>query len=186
MFVDYYSVSQDKWIRVVDQLVGGAAYAEDFVNNEATGADQRDETEGHRSVRSGVNNAEGHASGEAGGRVPNGRSTSPDGEVGYNFHGYPDRFNITWSDVKAIVVSQAMRCIPHEGDDLSDCGKHGYIADVGLDSWASTSSGFDGFVTHGGISGGRFKPVTTDWQIFTNYSGPRNFEGITPPPLPAF
>ncbi|MGA7953471.1 MAG: hypothetical protein WCA07_08105, partial [Gloeobacterales cyanobacterium] len=109
-----------------------------------------------------------------------------DGAVGYNFHGFPDRFYINWADVKAIVVSQAMRCIPHTGTDLSDCKKLGYIANVGLDSWASTTSGFDNFQTHGGVSGSRFKPVTTDWQIFANYSGPPHFSGIPAPSVPQF
>jgi hypothetical protein len=79
-----------------------------------------------------------------------------------------------------------MRCIPQSGTDLSGCNKLGYIANVGLDSWASTSSNFDGFKTHGGVSGGRMKAVTTDWQVFTNYVGPRNFSGITTPSVPQF
>lgn len=177
--VDYYSISQNTWVRAVKQAVSGAAFTEDFINNQATGADYRDEAQGHKSVRSGI----GNAAGKAGGSI--GRSVD-DGLVGYNFHGFADRFNITWSDVKAVVVSQAMRCIPNQGTDLNDCNKLGYIANVGIDSWATTTSPFDGFVTHGGVSGGRFKPVTTDWQIFTNYTGPKGFAGIKPPPVPQF
>ncbi|MEH2316941.1 hypothetical protein [Nostoc sp.] len=177
--VDYYSISQNTWVRAVKQAVSGAAFAEEFVNNQATGADYRDEAQGHKSVRSGIGNAADNAGGTTGRSVE-------DGPVGYNFHGFADRFNITWSDVKAVVVSQAMRCIPHQGTDLNDCKKFGYIANVGIDSWATTTSPFDGFVTHGGVSGGRFKPVTTDWQIFTNYTGPKGFTGITPPPMPQF
>jgi hypothetical protein len=179
LVVDYYSISQNKWVRAVKQPVGGAAFAEDFVNNQATGADIRDEAQGHKSVRSGI----GNAASEAGSST--GRSVE-DGAVGYNFHGFPNRFNINWADAKAIVASQAMRCISHAGTDLSDCKKLGYVANVGLDSWASTTSNFDGFATHGGVSGGRLKPVTTDWQIFTNYVGPRNFSGITAPSVPQF
>jgi hypothetical protein len=175
--VDYYSIAQNKWVRAVKQATGGAAYAEDFVNNQTTGADYRDEAQVHKSVRSGIGNASGDAGSTTGRFVE-------DGPVGYNFHGFSYRFNINWSDVKAVVVVQAMRCIPHQGTDLSDCNKLGYIANVGIDSWASTTSPFDGFVTHGGVSGGRFKPVTTDWQIFTNYTGPKDFAGITPPSVP--
>jgi hypothetical protein len=158
LVVDYYSIKQNKWVRVVKQPANGAAYAEDFVNNQATGADIRDESQGHKSVRSGIGNAASGAGASTGRKVE-------DGAVGYNFHGYGNRFNINWADAKAVVVSQAMRCIPNAGTDLSDCKKLGYIADV---------------------SGGRFKPVTTGWQVFTNYSGPRNFSGITAPPAPKF
>jgi hypothetical protein len=177
--VDYYSISQNTWVRAAKQAVDGSAFTEDFVNNKSTGADYRGEAQNHKSVRSGIGNAVGDA----------GRTTGrfvEDGPVGYNFHGFSYRFNIQWSDVKAVVVSQAMRCIPHQGNDLRDCKKLGYIANVGIDSWATTTSPFDGFVTHGGVSGGRFKPVTTDWQIFTNYTGPKGFAGITPPLVPQF
>jgi hypothetical protein len=179
MVVDYFSISKNTWVRAIKQAVSGSAFTEDFINNKSIGGDYRDEAQNHKSVRSGIGNAVGNAGGTTGRFVE-------DGPVGYNFHGFPYRFNIPWSDVKAVVVSQAMRCIPHEGIDLSDCKKLGYIANVGIDSWASTTSAFDGFATHGGVSGGRFKPVTTDWQIFTNYTGPKSFAGITPPPVPQF
>jgi hypothetical protein len=179
LVVSYYSIGQNRWVQAVRQPVGGAAFAEDFVDNQATGADIRDEAQGHRSVRSGIGNASLGAGGSTG-------RLAEDGPIGFNFHGFPSRFGINWADARAVVVSQAMRCIPHAGGDLSDCNQLGYIANVGLDSWATTGSDFDGFRTHGGVSGGRFKPVTTDWQIFTNYVGPRNFSGITAPPAPQF
>ncbi len=177
--VSYYSIKQNKWVQLVKQPMGGAAFAEDFVNNQATGADIRDEAQGHKSVRSGLGNAASGAGGSTG-------RSAKEGAVGYNFHGFPGRFNIDWADARAIVASQAMRCIPNAGKDLGDCNKLGYIANVGLDSWASTNSKYDDFKTHGGVSGGRFKPVTTSWQVFTNYVGPRNFSGITAPPVPQF
>jgi hypothetical protein len=177
LVVSYYSLRQKKWIQLVKQPVGGAAFAEDFIKNNSTKADIRDEPRGYKSVRSGTANAVSNTA--------TGRKVE-DGAVSYNFHGFPDRFKIDWTDAKAIVVSQAMRCIPNTGQDLSDCNKLGYIANVGLDSWASPTSTFDDFKTHGGVSGGRFKPVTTSWQVFTNYVGPRNFAGITAPPVPQF
>ena len=88
--------------------------------------------------------------------------------------------------MKAIVLSQSMRCIANSGSDLTDCNQLGYLGQVGLDSWASTTSGYDGFRTHGGVSGGRFKAVTPSWQVFTNYSGPRDFVGVGAPPVPQF
>jgi hypothetical protein len=179
LVVDYYSISQGKWVRAVQQSVGGAAFAEDFVNNQATGADFRAESQGHNSVRSGIGNAAGDAGSSTG-------RTVEDGSVGFNFHGFPNRFNINWADAQAVSVSQAMRCVPNSGTDVSDCNKLGYIANVGIDSWATTTSSYDNFATHGGVSGGRFKPVTADWQVFTNYAGPRNFAGIKAPPVPQF
>jgi hypothetical protein len=160
-----------RWTQVVSQAHGGAAFAEDFVNNQATGADIRDEGNGHSSVRSGIGNAAGGAGSSTG-------RSAQDGPVGYNFHGFPDRFAIDWSKAKAIVVSQAMRCVG------SDCTENGYIANVGLDSWATTSSNFDGFKSHGGVSGGRFKPVTAGWQIYTNFVG--DYRSIPTPPVPTY
>jgi len=172
----YLSIADNKWHQVEKQTIGGAAFAEDFVNNQATGADLRGETNGAVSVRAGTN-----AAGQAG--TSTGRTTD-DGPVGYNFHGFDHRFVVDWADVKAIVVTEIMSCIPDAGSDLSDCDKLPYIANVGLDSWASTSSDFDGFRTHGGVSGARFKPVTVQRQLFTNYSGPLALLDSNPPPVP--
>jgi Malectin domain len=177
LVVDYLSISQGKWVRAVKQPVGGAAFAEDFVNDQATGADIRDEPNGRKSVRSGIGNAGGGAGGSTGRSVE-------DSQVGFNFHGFPNRFDINWGDAKAVIVSQKMKCIPQSGTDMSDCKKLGYIANVGLDSWASTGSQFDGFKTHGGVSGGRFKFVTGEDQYFTNYIGPLELLNTNPPPPP--
>jgi hypothetical protein len=178
--VDYFSISQNRWINVVqNQKTTGAAFAEDFVNNQSTGADFIGQANGYGSVRAGIGNAAGDAGASTG-------RTVEDGTVGYNFHGFASRFNINWPDVRAIVVSQAMRCVPNTGTDLSDCNKMGYIANVGLDSWATTSSPFDGFKTHGGVGAGRLKPVTPNWQVFTNYNGPANLLSKSPPPVPKF
>ena len=179
MVVYYYSTKLGRWVKALQQSMGGAAFAEDFVNNQATQADIRNEAQGHKSVRSGIGNAA-----QPGGSNVN--RTGGDGAVGYNFHGFPNRFNLNWADVKAVVVAQAMRCIPDRGSNLSDCQKLGYIANVGLDSWATASSNFDNFKTHGGVSGGRFKPVTTNWQVFTNYVGALKSNGLPMPPVPKF
>lgn len=172
----FFSKSQQAWQMVEDQSVSGAAFAEDFVNNQSTGADARDESNGNISVRSGTN-----ASGSAGGTT--GR-TVEDGPVDFNYHGFDKRFTVDWADVEAILVTQVMSCIPDSGTDTSDCAKIPYLANVGLDSWASVTSSFDGFKTHGGVSGGRFKPVTLARQIFTNYSGVLALLQSHPPPQP--
>jgi Malectin domain len=173
--VQYYSISQVKWLIALNQPLKGASFAEDFVNNESTGGDYRTEGNNYASVRSGIGNAAGDAGSSTGRAVE-------DGSVGFNFHGFPPRFSINWVDAQAIVISQAMRLIPHSGTDLTDCEKLGYLANVGIDSWHTTVSSYDNFKTHGGVSGGRFKPVTLTWQVFTNSAG--DFTGIGYPAAP--
>jgi hypothetical protein len=185
LVAQYYSISQKNWVTVANQVTGGAAFAEDYMNNEATGADSRTDANGYQSVRSGLYNAQPTNDGAAGGQTPSHRSVE-DGPVGYNFHGFPDRLNINWADAQAIVISQAMHCVPDTGSDMTDCNKLGYIANVGIDSWATTTSPFDGFQTHGGVSGSRFKRILPQWQVFVNYAGPANFAGIPAPPVPQF
>ena len=173
----YFSKSQKKWNQIEDQSIGGAAFAEDFVNNQATGADKRDEGNGTISVRSGTN-----ASGQAGSFT--GRTTNNGNEqVSYLFHGFGNRYNVDWGDVQAILATQIMSCVPDSGTDMSDCNKNPYIANVGIDSWLSTNSPFDGFKTHGGVTGGRFEPVKVQRQIFTNYAGDLSLLDSNPPPM---
>lgn len=172
----YFSKSQQRWIQIEDQSTGGAAFAEDFVNNQATGADSRGEGNGDISVRSGTN-----ASDQAGsftGRIVNGNE-----QVGYLFHGFGNRYNVDWGDVQAILATQVMSCIPNTGSDMSDCNKNPYIVNVGIDSWLSTNSPFDGFQTHGGVSGGRLEPIKSQRQIYTNYVGDVSLLDSNPPPM---
>ncbi len=184
--VDFYSGSQQRWIRILEEPIGATAFAEDFLNNEATFADVRSESGARSSVRCGMDNAEPRTPGTPGGPVTDRRTSFPDGPVGYNLFGSTHRFAIAWSDVEAIVVAQAMRCIPEAGTDLTDCNRFGYIANMGLNNWATLTSPYDGFQTHGGVSASRFKVITTDWQIFAVYAGPTNFAGLTPPEVPRF
>jgi Malectin domain len=161
------------WSEIAKGSHGGAAFAEDFVNNQATGADIQDEGGGYKSVRSGIGSAGGEAGSSTGRSMNNGRD-----QVGFNFHGFLDRFNIDWSKAQAVLVVQKMQCVG------ADCALNSYEANVGLDSWASTGSNFDGFKTHGGVSGGRFIPITTTPQWVTNYVGPLNLLDTNPPPVP--
>jgi Malectin domain len=162
-----------QWSEVAKGSTGGAAFAEDFVNNQATGADIQDEGNGSRSVRSGIGSAGGEAGSSTGRSMNNGRD-----QVGFNFHGFLDRFNIDWSKSQAVLVVQKASCVG------PDCSKNAYEMNVGLDSWANTGSNFDGFKSHGGVSGGRFIPVTTTPQWVTNYVGPLDLLNTNPPPVP--
>jgi uncharacterized protein YjdB len=161
-------ISTGKWVEITRQRITGAAFVEDFFENRATGADQQILPNDVLSVRSGIGNASPQNTGDAGGVDSRG--------VGYNFHGFAERVPIDLSEVDALLAVQQMRCVG------PDAGFFPYIADVGIDSWQSTTSGFDNFASHGGISGGRFKPVTEDWQWFTNYVGPDSLRANVPDP----
>jgi Malectin domain len=163
-----------KWTVVAQGSTDGAAFAEDFLNNQATGADSQDEGGGYRSVRSGIGSAGGEAGSSTGRTMNGGRD-----EVGFNFHSFLPRFNIDWGKAQAVLVLQKMQCVG------PDCALNSYEANVGLDSWASTGSEFDGFKTHGGVSGGRFIPITTKEQWVTNYVGPLEVLNSNPPPVPS-
>ena len=169
MVVKYHSISQNKWITVISQPTTGAAFSEDFVNNQATGADAQTLPNGNISLRSGI----GNASGEAGGTT--GRVTD-DGPVGFNYHGFGNRVALPWADADAVLIYQRMRCTG------ADCSFNPYIAQIGIDSWATTTSNYDNFATHGGVSGGRFKPVLSQWQYFTNFVGPASLKNSVPSP----
>ncbi len=150
-------ISTGQWVDILNEGIQGGAFVEDFYNNEATGPDILSEANNVVSVRSGIGDASPTTAGQAGGVDSRG--------VGFNFHGFPSRTAINLADVDALFAYQQMRCV---GPDASFTP---YIANVGIDSWKSTTSAYDGFQTHGGISGGRFLPVTTDWQWFTNFVG---------------
>ncbi len=187
-----YFWSQAKWLEVNTSGAWGLAYPEDFEKvSPAISADMVDGSRtDYKSVRSGIWNASWTASSSsaAGFVGPGARDSrliqSNQNDVGYNFHGFGPRVGINWKDVKAVVVTQAMRCIPAGGTDLSDCNKQKYIAGVGVDAFLWSNTGVDFGVSQQPVGFGRLKPVTTSWQLFTNYVGPTNFAGVGVPPLP--
>jgi YD repeat-containing protein len=187
--VYYYSIAQNKWIQIVDQSLIGSAYAEDFLNNETTGAEVQTVSggSGYLAVRAGINNASPNGSGQVGGTAIPTRTNNIGQPVGYNYHGFGNRFAINWADVRAIYAAQMMRCMPFNGIGVqnTDCLKGKYIANLGLDSWATTTSSYDNFVTHGGVTGSRFKPVITgNWELFTLFAGDTSL--MSSAPMPSF
>jgi hypothetical protein len=176
--------SQNKWVEVENKGIWGLAYAEDFANDESVNADMIDGSRAeYKLVRSGIWNASPSAYGGPGSRNPRMIQRS-ENDVGYNFHGYGSRNAINWADVRAVVVTQAMRCVPTSGTDLTDCNKLKYIAGVGVDSFLNLTGGADLGNTQEAVGFGRLKPVTTSWQFFTNYVGPTDFAGVGVPPIP--
>lgn len=162
----YFSISQQKWILVEQFDLRGAAFAEDFLGNQATGADQVQYPDGTWSVRSGTN-----ARGEAGkftGRKIQFSDPGTIQDVGFNIHGFDFRFPIPWADAECLLITCAMRAV---GPGAASFPPK-YIANIGIDSWKSVDSAYDNFVTHGGAGGGRLKPITDQWQNFTSLTGP--------------
>jgi hypothetical protein len=162
----YFSKSQQKWILIESFNFRGAAFSENFVANVATAADQFAYPDGTYSFRAGTN-----ARGEAGTLQPVQIQFAEPGtlqNVGYNLHAFDFRYTINWADVECILLTQPMRAVGPGANATIPA----YIANVGIDTWKDRTSGFDGFVTHGGLSGGRYKTVTADWQNFTNFVGP--------------
>jgi hypothetical protein len=170
-----YFYSRGSWVEFPTDKIWGAAYAEDFENNESVTGDIEDARRPNFfEVQSGLWNARGKA-GTANSRSP---------YSGYNFHGYGSRHDINWRDVKAVMTVQAMRCVPVGALSLDQCNSNRYIANVGIDAWQSATAVWDNFVSHDGVGFGRFKPVTTSWQLFTTYVGPADFAEVGVPPLP--
>jgi hypothetical protein len=186
MSVYVFFWSQNKWVEMDNTAIGGAAYPEDFEpTSPAVTADMIDGSRlNYRSVRSGIYNASPSTVGAAGGRDPRMIQINQN-DLGYNFHGYGHRVGMNWKDVKAVVATQAMRCVPMYGTDMTDCNRKLYIANVGIDSFLWSNTGVDFGVSQQPVGFGRFKPVTTSWQLFTNYVGPSNFAGVGVPPIPS-
>ena len=161
-------IASSQWMLVPGsrQVTTGAAFAEDFYQNYSTGEDRRVDSPQLYSVRSGI----GNAAGDAGKGL--GRYLSDGSEIGCNNHGFGSRLELNWAGADALVCFQAMRLIPHEGTDMSDCEKLGYVANLGIDGWRDMGSGEDFNGGHTGVSGSRFKTVTPEWQLFANYVGP--------------
>jgi hypothetical protein len=186
MSVYVFFWSQNKWIEMDNTAISGAAYPEDFeASSPSVPADMIDGSRlNYRSVRSGIYNASPSTVGAAGGRDP--RMIQINGnDLGYNFHGYSHRVGINWKDVKAVIVTQAMRCVPADGTDLTDCNQQLYIANVGIDSFLWSNTKVDFGVSQQPVGFARLKPVTTSWQLFTNYVGPTDFAGVDVPPIPS-
>jgi IPT/TIG domain len=167
--VQYFSIAQNKWVLLQTGYFSGAAYTESFLADLAVGADQFTLPDGSVSVRSGTNSR-----GDAG-KLTTEVVDDPPQKVGFNYHGFLNRFTINWADCRGFLITCPMRAVG-PGADTSP-----YLVDVGVDSWATTSSPYDDFRTHGGINAGRFLPILQDWQNIACYCGPNALLTTNPP-----
>jgi hypothetical protein len=171
----YFSISQQRWIKIEDFNLRGAAFSENFVDNVAVASDQFAYPDGTYSFRAGTNSR--GAAGTLQATTVQYAGPGTDQKVGYLMHGFDFRWTLNYADVECILVNQPMRAVGPGANSLIPP----YIANVGLDSWASTNSSFDNFATHGGLGGGRYKTVTADWQQFTCFVGPISRINTHPP-----
>lgn len=184
MDAQYFSKSQQKWIRISQQVVQGAAFPEDFKQDISppVGADSRDEGNDTRSVRAGS-----QASGDAG-SVINRPLDGSSSTQRYNFHGFMlSRFSIEWSDVEAFFLQQWAGLVLDNPNGPDDRAQSGYTFNLGLDFWDTLSSPYDGFKTHGGVGGGRFVQVGIEPKRYICYVGPSStLDKALPEGLPSY
>jgi len=154
--------STGQWTNMLNAPVGGAAFVEDFWHNESTGSDSQTLANWVNSVRAGIGNAQPTTANGAGGVDSRG--------VGFMYHGFPaNQPQIAVSTIDACLAYQQMRCVG------PDAVYTPYICNVGID-----------YEQEYGLSGGRFIPMTTNWQWVTCYVGPTNLISTIPEPNAAF
>jgi hypothetical protein len=129
------------WRRVQQSTgTGGAAFAENFVNNVSKAADVLPATSGGTSVRVGG---------------------------GYNYHFWPTggRAPIDPSDVGAVASSVRARLAPgtYSATGSAPC----YVLSMGADYWKNASSAWNQFATNKDAGIGRFKRVDRNWRLYT-------------------
>jgi hypothetical protein len=136
----YLSKTDNKWHELQKSLlVEGAAYREDFADDESKPANIRKEPDGSISVTAGD---------------------------GYNFHFWPKsgRVLIPKDDVLACFVTVQCRLILNDLNGFDDRDSARYLMSVGGDWWQSMTAQWDNWTTNADMGIGRFRFVTKEWQ----------------------
>ena len=154
----YLSKADNQWyLWQESEVVEGAAYVEDFVDDESIPADIRTEDEGV--------------------------SVAPAGE-GYNFHFWtPYRTAIDPDDIAGVFTTVEARLIVDDPNEPDDRDEARIILDIGGDYWATMDAQWDQWKTNGDIGIGRFKFVTNCWQSFNMHTLSPEALRENPPPL---
>jgi len=144
----------------------GAAYREDFANDENVAADARKEPDGSVSVR----------------LLP-----------GHNYHFWPSnpgRVAVEVADVGGQVAVFYARLVVDDPRKADDRPRARLIGSCGGDHWRALGVPWKAdWSNNGDWAIGRFKPLTPEWQAFTACSLPADAVRRTPPPVslePAF
>jgi PA14 domain len=141
----YLSKSTNEWILLQHaDSVNGAAYVEDFANDENKPADAKDES-------------------------MNGGGTSVTAGNGYNYHFWTSRVTIdNPDDIAGIYTRFQSRLVLDDPNGVDDRASARYLASDGADYWRSLYAGWaSDWSNNGAVGSGRFKFVTSDWQNFS-------------------
>lgn len=155
----YLSKTDSNWHLLQEALlVEGAAYREDFANDENKPADQRLEPDGSLSVTAGN---------------------------GYNFHFWPNsgRTEFPVNDVLGCFVTVKARLIVDKPAELDDRSAARYLMGVGGDWWESLNSVWDNWTTNADMGIGRFRFVSSEWKSYNMISIPLDMVERFPPPF---
>ena len=154
------------WTRVQHTIQPeGAAYREDFVNDENTPGDARNEPDGSLSIR----------------LLP-----------GHNYHFWPkmNRVTVDPGDVAGQISVFFARLVVDDIAKPDDRSRARLIGSCGGDHWRAQDSRWKSdWSNNGDWAIGRFKLLTPEWQAFTACSVPADALRRNPPPLvlrPAF
>lgn len=138
--------------------VAGAAYREDFANDENKAADLRQEPDGGVSITAGD---------------------------GYNFHFWPTSGRSEWpvNEVIGCFVTVKARLILDDPNEVDDRNIAKYLISVGGDWWESLSAVWDNWTTNADMGIGRFRFITREWKSFNMISIPIELAERIPPPF---
>lgn len=155
----YLSREDSSWhLLQAATLVEGAAYREDFVNDENKPADQRLEPDGSISVKAGN---------------------------GYNFHFWPSsgRIQFPANDILGCFVTVKARLILDDPEGVDDRTTARYLMGVGGDWWESLNAVWDNWTTNADMGIGRFRFVSSEWKSYNMISVPLDLIERFPPPF---
>jgi hypothetical protein len=147
-----------QWRRLQFALaVEGAAYREDFVNDESKAPDKRQEPGGTVSVRAGN---------------------------GFNYHFWPPgRATIDPADVAGVFTTVQARLIAHDPAQPNDQAAARYLLGMGADYWLNPTAQWDNFRTNGDVAIGKFRFVKPEWGAFNMVTLNADELRRNPPPL---
>lgn len=155
----YLSKRDRQWhLLQASESVEGAAFRQDFANNNSQPASMRREPDGGLSV-----------------------TVSP----GHNFHFWRagGRSPIDPNDIAGVFTTVQARLIKNDPKRADDRHKARYLLSMGGDYWLDETAPWDHFKTNADIAFGRFKRVTPHWQSFNMSTLPAAALKKNPPPL---
>lgn len=155
----YLSKKDSKWHRwQYAKEIKGAAYREDFADDENKPADIRKEPDGTISITCGN---------------------------GYNFHFWPatGRVEIDPSDISGVFTTCQARLILDDPEKPDDRNQSEYLLSIGGDYWKDKNAEWDYWKTNADIAIARFKYVIRDWRAFNMHTLDEITLRENPPPM---